>query len=261
LSSKQVAWLEATRWNRQNRIKADMEAIRHIGIVAVSAEGAALCYRTICTEGAALLGPHAHPQATMHTYPLAAYMRPVEAGRWDEAGQLLLDSANILVRAGAELLICPDNTLHQALDVVRQRSPAPWLHIAEEVASVAKQRHVKRLGILGTRYLMEGAVYPAKLSTEGLEWAIPEAHDRDRINSIIFDELVYGRFEERSRRYMQGVIEILGQRGCDAVVLGCTEIPLLITEADSPLPAIDSTRTLARAALREAAGHVARVDV
>jgi aspartate racemase len=238
-----------------------MEAIRHIGIVAVSAEGAALCYRTICTEGAALLGPHAHPQVTMHTYPLAAYMRPVEAGRWDEAGQLLLDSANILVRAGAELLICPDNTLHQALDVVRQRSPAPWLHIAEEVASVAKQRQFKRLGILGTRYLMEGPVYPAKLSTEGVEWAIPEVHDRDRINSIIFDELVYGRFEERSRRYMQGVIEILGQRGCDAVVLGCTEIPLLITEADSPLPAIDSTRTLARAALREAAGHVARVDV
>jgi aspartate racemase len=238
-----------------------MEAIRHIGIVAVSAEGAALCYRTICTEGAALLGPHAHPQVTMHTYPLAAYMRPVEAGRWDEAGQLLLDSANILVRAGAELLICPDNTLHQALDVVRQRSPAPWLHIAEEVASVAKQRQFKRLGILGTRYLMGGPVYPAKLSTEGLEWAIPEGHDRDRINSIIFDELVYGRFEERSRRYMQGVIEILGQRGCDAVVLGCTEIPLLITETDSPLPAIDSTRTLARAALREAAGHVARVDV
>jgi aspartate racemase len=235
-----------------------MEAIKHIGIVAVSAEGAALCYRTICTEGAARLGAHAHPQVTMHTYPLAEYMRPLDAGRWDEAGQLLLASADIVVQAGAELLICPDNTLHQALDLVRQRSPAPWLHIAEEVASLAKQRHFNRLGILGTRYLMEGPVYPTKLSTEGLEWTIPEAQDRDRINSIIFDELVYGRFEERSRRYMQGVIEILGQRGCDAVVLGCTEIPLLITEADSPLPAIDSTRTLARAALREATRHAER---
>lgn len=235
-----------------------MEAIRHIGIVAVSAEGAALCYRTICTEGAARLGAHAHPEVTMHTYPLAEYMRPADAGRWDEAGQLLLASADIVVQAGAELLICPDNTLHQALDLVRQRSPAPWLHIAEEVASLAKQRHFNRLGILGTRYLMEGPVYPAKLSTEGLEWTIPEDQDRDRINSIIFDELVYGRFEERSRRYMQGVIEILGQCGCDAVVLGCTEIPLLITEADSSLPAIDSTRTLARAALREATRHAER---
>ena len=238
-----------------------MEGITHIGIVAVSAEGAALCYRTICTEGAELLGPHAHPEVTMHTYPLAEYMRHVDAGRWDEAGRLLLASANILLQAGAELLICPDNTLHHALDVVRERSPARWLHIAEEVARVATQRQFNRLGILGTRYLMEGPVYPKKLSAAGVEWEIPEVHDRERINTTIFDELVYGRFEERSRRYMQGVIETLGQRGCDAVVLGCTEIPLLITESDSPLPAIDSTRTLARAALREAAGHVARVEV
>jgi aspartate racemase len=238
-----------------------MEGITHIGIVAVSAEGAALCYRTICTEGAELLGPHAHPEVTMHTYPLAEYMRPVDAGRWDEAGELLLASANILSQAGAELLICPDNTLHQALDVVRERSPARWLHIAEEVARVATHRQFNRLGILGTRYLMEGPVYPKKLSAAGVDWAIPEVHDRERINTIIFDELVYGRFEDRSRRYMQGAIETLGHRGCDAVVLGCTEIPLLITESDSALPAIDSTRTLARAALREAAGHVARVEV
>ena len=139
-----------------------MEGITHIGIVAVSAEGAALCYRTICTEGAELLGPHAHPEVTMHTYPLAEYMRPVDAGRWDEAGELLLASANILSQAGAELLICPDNTLHQALDVVRERSPARWLHIAEEVARVATHRQFNRLGILGTRYLMEGPVYPKK---------------------------------------------------------------------------------------------------
>src|SRR5437870_12239425 len=139
-----------------------MQHARHIGIVAVSAEGAALCYRTVCVEGASLLGPHDHPQITMHTYPLAEYMRHVEANRWDEAGRLLLSSANKLVQAGAELLICPDNTLHQALDLVREQSPASWLHIAEEVASVAVTRQVMRLGILGTRYLMEGPVYPSK---------------------------------------------------------------------------------------------------
>src|SRR5262245_9164803 len=117
---------------------------KHIGIAAVSAEGAALCYRTICTEGATLLGPHAHPEVTMHTYALAEYMGHVEKDRWHEAGQLLLASANILVRAGAELLICPDNTIHKALDLVRDESPVPWLHIAEEVAAVAATRHFQR---------------------------------------------------------------------------------------------------------------------
>jgi aspartate racemase len=229
-----------------------MKRARHVGIVAVSAEGAALCYRTLCTEAAAILGPHAHPQVTMHTYPLAKYMRHVESGRWQEAGKLLLASAHVVIGAGAELLICPDNTLHQALDLIRARTPAPWLHIAEEVGTTAEARGFRRLGILGTRYLMEGPVYRETLAARAIEHDIPEAADRVRLNAIIFDELVYGRFEERSRRYVRGVIEALGARGCDAVVLGCTEIPLLISDADSPLPAIDSTRTLARAAIREA---------
>lgn len=225
---------------------------RHIGIVAVSAEGAALCYRTICTEGAATEGRHGHPQITMHTYPLAAYMRLLDSNRWSDAGLLLLSSADILVRAGAELLICPDNTLHQALDLVRQLAPAPWLHVAEEVAAVAEARGFEQLGILGTRYLMQGPVYREKLAARGIGHEIPDAEDRERIDAIIFDELVCGRFEETSARYLRTVIEKLGARGCDAVVLGCTEIPLLVSEAESPLPAIDSTRTLARAALREA---------
>jgi len=225
---------------------------KHVGIVAVSAEGAALCYRTICAEGAALLGAYDHPQVTMHTYPLAEYVRHIDANRWDEAARLLLSSATKLVEAGAEILICPDNTLHQALDLVREQAPAPWLHIAEEVGASATTRGFKRLGILGTRYLMEGPVYPSKLSARSIAHEIPDASDRERIHEIILDELVYGRLEEESRRFFQGVIQRLGRRGCDAVVLGCTEIPLLISEADSPLPAIDSTRTLARAALREA---------
>lgn len=233
-----------------------MNRARHLGIVAVSAEGAALCYRTICAESAPILGPHAHPQVTMHTYPLAEYMAHVAAGRWPEAGELLLSSADVLVRAGAELLICPDNTLHQALDLVRDRTPVPWLHIAEEVAAIAAARGLKRLGVLGTRYLMEGPVYRQTLMTRGIGHEIPNAADRERINAIIFNELVYGRFEDTSRSYFRTVIEALGARGCDAVVLGCTEIPLLITDADSPLPAIDSTRTLARAAIREATRNV-----
>jgi aspartate racemase len=232
----------------------DLES-SHIGIAAVSAEGAALCYRTICAEATALLGRHRHPEITMHTYPLAKYMHHVQEDRWDEVGRLLLASAGILVHAGAEILVCPDNTAHQGLNLVRERSPAPWLHIAEEVAAVALARRFHRLGILGTRFLMEGPVYPSILGTRGIAWETPHQTDRERINEIIFDELVQGRFTNESRKYLQEVIRGLGARGCDAVVLGCTEIPLLISEGESDLPAIDSTRTLARAALRFAIGR------
>ena len=225
---------------------------KHIGIVAVSAEGAALCYRTICIEGPALLGPHAHPEVTMHTFSLADHMPHLEAGRWDEVGEMLLASAAKLRNAGAEFLICPDNTAHQAVDLVRDRSPLPWLHIAEEVANAAAERRFKRLLLLGTRYLTEGPVYPAKLQPKAIEVEIPDAEARERINAIIFDELVYGRFEEPARAYFQEVIREGQGRGCDGVILGCTEIPLLISEADSPLPTLDSTRILARAALRAA---------
>jgi aspartate racemase len=229
-----------------------MPHAKHIGIVAVSAEGAALCYRTICAEGAALLGPHRHPEVSMHTYPLSEYMELVDANRWEDAGRLLQRSARILVDAGAEILICPDNTLHQALDLVRAESPAPWLHIAEQVAGAATKRAFRRLGILGTRYLMEGPVYRTALARFAIGFEIPEPVRRQRINEIIFGELVYGRFGDDARRYFREAIAELGERGCDAVVLGCTEIPLLVSDADSPLPTLDSTRILARAALREA---------
>jgi aspartate racemase len=227
---------------------------RHIGIAAVSAEGAALCYRTICAEGAELLGPHAHPEVTMHTVPLSEYMRPVSAGDWVAASQLLAASAAKLVGAGAQLLICPDNTLHPAVDRIRDESPVPWLHIAEEVATVACQRGFQCLGVLGTRSLMEGNVYPRKLGPLGIRHVIPNPQERALIDATIFDELVYGRLETRARESFRSIIRGLARRGCDAVVLGCTEIPLLISEKDSDLPTLDSTRILARAALRHAAG-------
>jgi aspartate racemase len=225
---------------------------KHVGIVGVSAEGAALCYRTFCVEGAALLGRHGHPEVTMHTFPLADYMRHVDAGDWGAVGDLLLASVAKLQKAGVELLICPDNTVHQAIDLVRDRSPLPWLHIAEEVAAVAAERRFKRVLVLGTRYLMESPVYPAKLAPRGIESEIPPREDRERINALTLDELVYGQFKESTRSYFQSIIADGQRRGCEAVALSCTEFPLLISDADSPLPTLDSTRILARAALREA---------
>jgi aspartate racemase len=225
---------------------------KHIGIVAISAEGAALCYRTICVEGAATFGPHNHPEVTMHTIPLAQYMDRVYAGDWAGSGELMLRSASKLADAGADFLICPDNTAHQTIDLIIDKSPLPWLHIASEVAAIAGAGGYRRLGVLGTRYLMEGPVYPPKLSAAGIAHEIPSPDHRERINQIIFEELVYGRFEQSARQFFREVIARLKDRGCDAVALSCTEIPLLITEKDSCLPILDSTRILARAALREA---------
>jgi aspartate racemase len=225
---------------------------QHIGIVACSAEGAALCYRTICLEGAELLGRHNHPEVSLHSHPLAEYMKYIEPGDWAGVAELMMSSAEKLSRAGADFLICPDNTIHQALDLVTHRSPRPWLHIAQAVAHEAKRCHHKRLGVLGTRYLMEGPVYPEKLKAAGLEHRIPGPQQREKINQIIFDELVNADFTPRSLAYFREVIRTLADEGCDAVVLGCTEIPLLVTPDTSPLPTLDSTRLLARAALRKA---------
>jgi aspartate racemase len=226
--------------------------MKHIGIVAVSAEGAALCYRTICLEGATILGPHEHPEISLHCFSLSSYQRLIDDDRWEAVGEMMLESAARLVRAGAELLICPDNTVHQGLDLVRERSPALWIHIAEEVSDKARRSGFKRLAILGTRFLMEGPVYRSKLATAGIDCRIPNIEQRTRINRIIYDELVYARFVLESREYFQNLIRELGDNGCDAVALACTEIPLLVSDADSPLPILDSTRILARAALREA---------
>jgi aspartate racemase len=225
---------------------------KHIGIVACSAEGAALCYRTICLEGSGLMGKHAHPEVSMHTLPLSEYVKFIEPGDWAGVAGLMLSSAEKLARAGADFLICPDNTIHQAFELVEHRSPRPWLHIAQEVTTEAKHCHYKKLAVLGTRFLMEGPVYPEKLGAAGLEYRIPGQKERERINQIIFDELVNAEFTPRSLAYFTEVIRAMKEDGCDAVVLGCTEIPLLVTEVSSPLPILDSTRLLARAAVRKA---------
>jgi aspartate racemase len=179
-------------------------------------------------------------------------MKCVDAGDWAGVAELMLSSAEKLAKSGADFLVCPDNTIHQAFDLVEHRSARPWLHIAREAAAEAQRRQFKRLAVLGTRYLMEGPVYREALKAGGIEHRVPAAEQRERINQIIFDELVNGQFLPRSLAYYVEVIRAMKDEGCDAVVLGCTEIPLLVTAEASPLPALDSTRLLARAAVRKA---------
>lgn len=225
---------------------------KHVGIVACSAEGAALCYRTLCAEAPAIMGEHMHPEVSMHTHPLGEYMPHIRSGDWAQIAELMLSSVHKLAQIGAQFAICPDNTIHQAFDLVMAKSPLPWLHIAEVVATIAQNRGFKSLAVLGTKYLMTGPVYPQALNKFGLAHQIPDERDREEIDAIIFQELVNGIFQERSRLYFNAVIQKLKDQGCDAVVLGCTEIPLLVDPNDCPLPTLDSTRLLARAALQEA---------
>jgi aspartate racemase len=224
----------------------------HIGIVACGTEGAALCYRTISLEGAQLLGSHDHPEVSLHSHSLSKYMQRIYANDWAGVAELMLSSAEKLARAGADFLICPDNTIHQAFDMVEHRSPRPWLHIAREVAKEAQRRQFKRVAVLGTRYLMEGPVYREALKAAAIEHRIPGAEQREHLNQIIMDELVKAQFLPRSLAYYVEVIRSFKDEGCDAVVLGCTEIPLLVAPEASPLPTLDSTRLLAKAAVRKA---------
>lgn len=228
---------------------------QHIGIVAGSAEGAALCYRTICLEAPAIMGEHNHPEITMNSVPMAEYMPHIRANDWEAAARLLAASAHKVAQAGADFAICPDNTYHQAFKYLLPQSPIPWLHIAGAVAEEAGRAGYVRLGILGTKYLTESSVYPEALEEFNIAREIPDEADREKINEIIFKELVNGIFTETSRLYFNEVAEKFKARGCDAVVLGCTEIPLIVRADDTPLPTLDSTRLLARAALRRALGQ------
>lgn len=225
----------------------------HIGIIACSAEGAALCYRTICAEGAEHFGPHGHPEVSLHSHSLAEYEAFLENGDLEGVAGLMLSSAEKLARAGADFLICPDNTIHQAFEPVASRSPLPFLHIAEVVTDEAVRRGFRKLGLTGTKWLVESDVYPEKLNNRGIEWLRPAPAERDEINRIIMTELVEGVFKPVSVEYFREVIEKMKIAGCDAVILGCTEIPFILNDSNSPLPTLDSTRLLARAALRRSA--------
>jgi aspartate racemase len=225
---------------------------QHIGIVACSAEGAALCYKTICVEGGQLMGPHAHPEVSMHTHSLADYVERLDRGDRAGVAELMLSSAHKLARAGADFLICPDNTIHQAMAHVLPRSPLPWLHIAEVVAAEAAARGYGKLGITGTRWLIDSEVYPEKIEAKGLAWLRPTDAERDETDRIIMDELVQSVFTQEAIATYQRVMDRMKAAGCDAVILGCTEIPLIMNDGNSPLPTLDSTRLLARAALKRA---------
>jgi aspartate racemase len=224
----------------------------HIGILAHSADGAALCFLEIVREASRQLRPHEHPEITLSILPMGAVLGRYERGDLAAVRTHLTQSARRLAAAGCDFFVCPDNTAHIALELPADPLPLPGLHIAEIVARRAKEDGRKRIGLLGTRWTMEGPVYPAAFARHGLGMRIPAPDDRAVVDKVIFDELCQGVLEDHSRAEYVRIIEEMKREGCDAVALSCTEIPLLVTPDVSPLPALDSTRLLAHAAVTAA---------
>ena len=222
---------------------------KHIGIVACSVEGAALCLREIAAYSLQVMGEHMHPQVTLSCIAMGEWMPAFNRGDHAGIAEFMLRETEIVARAGAQLAICPDNSAHLAFKQVASKSPIPWLHIAEEVAKAAARGGYQHAALLGTRFTMSGPVYPEVFAKHALKISTPTEADQQNVDEIIFKELVNGIFSEASRLRYNEVINRMKVRGCDSVILGCTEIPLLVRVDDCPLPALDSTRLLARAAV------------
>jgi aspartate racemase len=229
----------------------------HLGILAHSTEGAALCFLAYCQEGVRRTGRNEHPDVTLDYIAFGPSMPAWEAGDYGQIRATLATSVQRLARAGADFFACPDNTAHLALEQPGPELALPGLHIAEVVADAAAQAGYRRVGVLGTKYLMGSGLYPRALAARGIAAELPDPADRDIINRIIFDELVNGVFADGSRQEHVRIMSRLAGRGCDAAALVCTEIPLLITPDVAPLPTLDSTRLLARACYDVAVGQTA----
>jgi aspartate racemase len=226
--------------------------VKHVGIIAVSFEGAALCYRTFCEEAMALAGNLSHPEVSVHNHSLKDYMDFIENGDWNGVVDLMVSSGKKLAAAGANFAVCPDNTVHQVFEQVAKQSPVPLLSIIDVVSDECKRRGYRKVGVLGTKYTMKGPMYKEALAKRMIKMVVPDAKDKERVNSVIFDELVPEGVTESSVKVLVDVVQKLKNAGCDAVILGCTELPLVLNMKNSPLPVVDSTRLLALKALEHA---------
>ena len=228
--------------------------MKHVGILAHSAEGATLCYRTMWLEGIRRLGAHRHPEITLTGVAMADALDDWQRGDLATLRAMFMRDAEKLAAAGAGFFVCPDNTAHIALESPGKPFPLPCLHIGEVVASQAALEGRRKVAILGTDWTMTGPVYPGALGRLGIECAIPNQADRRQVDDVIFDELCLGVIREESRDAYLKIIGRMAEQGCDAVALVCTEIPLLVTQDVSPLPILDSTRLLAIRAVEVAIG-------
>ncbi|EHK83871.1 amino acid racemase [Rhodococcus pyridinivorans] len=227
--------------------------MKDVGILGHSWEGASLCWREVC-QHSNRLGHPAHPDVTMDCISFERCMPAWERGDYEAVRAVPATSVDRLARAGCDFFVCPDNTAHLALEAPGEPLAIPGLHLIDIVADTAQRAGHRRVGILGTRFTMQGPLYPRELVARGIEAVIPTDDDQDLVHATIFDQLVHGVFRDETRTSFVDLIGRLADSGCDAVALVCTEIPLLVSPADSPLPVLDSTRLSGQAALEVALG-------
>lgn len=228
---------------------------KHIGIVAVSPEGSALCYREIFRHATRLLGDQTHPLVTLHNEPLERYVAAVRRDDWETVGEMLARSAQILAKGGAEFCIVPDNLMQHGIHLAESRSPIPFLAMTELVSERVQRDARKTVGLIGTKMVMLGSTYQTHLGLRGVRVDVPSMEEAEVLDRIIFTELLYGQVNQASRQAVLAVVQNLASRGCEGVILGCSEVPLLISMENSPVPVYDATDLLAEEAVRCSMGE------
>lgn len=228
---------------------------KHIGIVAVSPEGSALCYRDIFRSARKRFGDRIQPTVTLHNLPVQAYVDAAISENWHAIGDMLALSARVLAKAGAEFCIVPDNLLQHGVHLAEHASPIPWLTMTDLVCEAVKNDGRTCVGIIGTKLVMYGSTYQTHLGLKGVRVIAPEEHEANAVDDIMFRELFVGDVQVSSQKRLLDVVRHLKERGCEGVVLACTEAPLLIDQSNSPLPVYDSTALLAEGAVRVSFGE------
>lgn len=228
---------------------------KHIGIIGVSPEGTALCYRDIFRCAGRRLGDRGHPTVTLHNEPLSAYVAAAISDDWHTVGEMLLKSATVLAAAGAEFCIVPDNLLQFGIHLAEGRSPIPFLTMTDLVGEAIAADGRKNVGLIGTKLVMLGSTYQTFLGLRGVRVEIPTPEESDELNAIIFRELLFGIVQAQSQRRVLDLLKSLADRGCEGVILGCSEAALIVTGENSPLPVYDTTWLLAEGAVRCSLGE------
>jgi aspartate racemase len=226
--------------------------MRRLGIVAHSAEGASLCFLTACREGQKRMGPHMHPEIMVSAIPMGLSMAGWDAHDHGTVAQLLRRGVEQVAAGGADFFICPDNTAHIVLEQIAHTLPIPGLHIADVVMREMERRGWRVAGVLGTEWTMTGTVYADALRRRGFKRLIPDESTRSRMHHAIFEELCLDRSTPATTALFVKAVADMRSAGADCAILGCTEIPLILSDSNSPLPVLDSTRLLARYAVEEA---------
>ncbi|UUQ64794.1 aspartate/glutamate racemase family protein [Pseudomonas fuscovaginae UPB0736] len=230
--------------------------MRTIGLIGgMSWESSAEYYRIINQQVRSRLGPLRSAALLMYSVDFGPVEQAQHAGRWDDAGLILQDAARRLQAGGAECVVLCTNTMHRLAQQIEGAVSIPFLHIATPTGQAALARGATRVGLLGTAFTMEQDFLKQRLVAQGLEVLIPETEQRQAVHRIIYDELCVGVINEQSRQVYQRVIEGLAARGAEAIILGCTEIGLLIKPEHSPLPLLDTTELHALAAVDFALGN------